>query len=87
MPNIQNENLTVEQIGAGISKKEIDGWNEIMESKNPGDLWKKINWKDKTNEQLLYPSAESLGEHFQEKSTISNEIPFVLNSDHLYVPV
>ena len=86
-PNIQNENLTVEQISAGISKKEIDGWNEIMENKNPGDLWKKIDWKDKTNEQLLYPSAESLGEHFQEKSTIINEIPFALNSDHPYVPV
>ena len=47
-------------------------------------IWEKVNWKDKTDEQLQYPSAEALGEHFQERSTISNEIPFSLNP---YVPV
>ena len=41
-PQIQ-ENLTLEQIKAGISKKEIDSWNEILESGDPGDLWNKIN--------------------------------------------
>ena len=85
--HIRNESLTVEQISAGISKKEIDSWNDIMASANPGDIWKKVNWKDKTDEQLQYPSAESLGEHFQEKSTISNETPFSLNTNSPYVPV
>ena len=75
------------RVSAGISKKEIDSWNEIIENGNPGDLWNKINWKDKNGEQLQYPSAESLGEHFQEKSKICNEIPFALSSNSPYVPV
>ena len=82
-----NPNLTIAQISTGISKREIDSWNEILENRNSVDLWNKIAWKDKSDEQLQYPSAESLGENFQDKSKISNETPFALNANNPYVPV
>ena len=56
-----NPNLTIAQISTGISKREIDSWNEIIENHNAVDLWNKIAWKDKCDEQLQYPAAESLG--------------------------
>ena len=36
---------------------------------------------------LNYPPADALGEHFQKKSTIENEAPFLFNNEVNYVPV
>ena len=82
-----DENRSIDQISADISRKEIESWNALIENNNPIEFWKKINWKDdKAHENLRYPSAEALGEHFQEKSNIKDEIPFSFNDEGTYVP-
>ena len=81
---VHEGNRTVEKISNDISSKEIKSWNDILNNKNPKELWNKINWKDSTSQSTMkYPSAEALGEHFQQKSMINDEVPFAFaNSNH-----
>ena len=86
-PELYDGNRSIQQIIKDISAKEIKSWNEILNNKNPKDLWNKISWKDSTSEkETKYPTAEALGEHFQQKALIQNEIPFAF-TEGTNVPV
>ena len=88
-PAVLNDgDRSIQQISDGVSKQEIDSWNFILNSKNPKDLWEKISWKDSTlDTNIRYPSAEALGEHFQQKSIINDEIPFAFTNNPTYVDI
>ena len=50
-PELYEGNRSIQQISKDISAKEINSWNEILNNKNPKDLWNKISWKDSTFEK------------------------------------
>jgi hypothetical protein len=86
-PVLNDGERSVQQISKDISAKEIESWNSILNSKNPKELWEKISWKDSTSDSnMKYPSAEALGEHFQQKSIINDEVPFAFTTTN-YVDV
>ena len=86
IPEIHN-GRSIQQISNDVSSKEIQNWNNILNNKDSKELWSKINWKDsKSQTNMSYPSAEALGEHFQEKSKIQDEIPFTFKGPN-HVPV
>ena len=51
-----------------ITNNEIRKWNKILSSKDPKELWNEIEWKEKSGfEEIQYPPAEQLGNHFKGK--------------------
>ena len=63
---------------------------KMISSKDPKELWKEIEfeWKEKSGfEEIQYPPAEQLGNHFREKSKIVEDEYFSPDSNHLFVPV
>ena len=80
-PRLYEENRSIEQMSKDVSKKEMDSWKEILSNKNPKELWNKISWKDSTYQKdMQYPSADALGEHFQQKAVIHDEVPFAFTN-------
>ena len=86
-PATHEANRTIQKISNDISSKEIECWNNILNNKDSKELWNKINWKDSTSQNnMSYPSAQALGEHFQQKSVIQDEIPFAFTGSN-HVPI
>ena len=74
-------------ISERITQKEIQKWNNILACNDSKQLWKEIEWKEKSGiESIKYPSAEKLGNHFKGKSTIVESEYFVPNSNPTFVP-
>ena len=40
-----HENRSIEEIDRNLARKEHKKWNDIMNSKDPRSLWKKVEWK------------------------------------------
>ena len=86
-PGLRYQNRTVEQFSSEITSKEIESWNEILNCEDSRELWNKVNWKDSTSQvNMQYPSAEALGERFQQKSIIRDETPFTSTTSS-HVPI
>ena len=69
--NALNISSNVYDIEHRIKNKEIQKWEKILSSNDSKQLWKEIEWKEKSGfEEMRYPTAEQLGNHFKEKSII-----------------
>ena len=79
--------LNINSISKNIEQKVQNKWNNILSSKNPKELWKMIEWKEKSiiDETSSYPSAKKLGNHFQSKSNFDEEEYFSPNSNNIFV--
>ena len=70
-----------------LTNNEIRKWNKILSSKDPKELWNEIEWKEKSGfEEIQYPPAEQLGNHFREKSNIVEDEYFSPDNNHHFVP-
>ena len=77
----------VNEIEVRITEAEIKKWEKLMSRNDTKQLWKEIEWKEKTNlDEFHYPSAERLGNHFKGKSTIVEDEYFTPNNIPRFVP-
>ena len=68
------ETRTVSEISQQVANNDTEKWEKIINNKNIRELWKEIAWDSTSYDSSYnYPPTEKLGEHFQNKSKISNE--------------
>ena len=69
IPVYDNRTDLISYLVHSVSKKELNAWATIIQSKSSKDLWNKINWNGSLDSQLAsqLPELDDLVNHFQEK--------------------
>ena len=68
-------NKAIASMKGAYTKQEMDAWKTVLKSKNPCDLWGKINWSgevDSFRPEDDMPPVKSLAEQFMSKSCLAD---------------